>query len=190
MSKAIFFDKDGTVIKNVHYNADPSNVQLNEYAGQCLLRLKEAGYKIVIVSNQAGVAFGFFTEKQLAAVNKAMIKLLETERVQIDGLYCCPHHADGVIKEYSFVCDCRKPAPGMILQAARELGVRLTGSWMVGDIGDDVEAGHRAGCSTILLDPSGEERLKNRNPFSKERLPDYFADSLPEVADIILSPYT
>ena len=186
MSKAIFFDRDGTVIKNVHYNADPAKVELNKDAGISLLKLKSAGYKIIIVTNQAGIALGYFTQEQLAEVNNAMLNLLESEGVSIDGLYYCPHHADGVIKKYAVGCNCRKPAPGMILRAARDLGIELTGSWMVGDIADDVEAGHRAGCSTILLDPTGEERRKSENSFLKERIPDYCAADLRETAGIIL----
>jgi len=190
MNKAVFFDRDGTVIKNVHYNADPGKVQLNTYAGASLRQLRKAGYKIVIVTNQSGIALGYFTQEQLGEVNKAMMRLLEKEGVLVDGLYYCPHYAGGVVSEYAIACDCRKPAPGMILQASRERGIQLAGSWMIGDIADDITAGHRAGCSTILLDPSGEEMRKIGMASLKNQQPDYCAADLQEAADIILSPFT
>jgi len=186
MNKAVFLDKDGTVIKNVHYNADPDKVQLNNYAAEALHRLQQSGYRLIIVSNQAGVAHGYFTEAELARVNRQLVHLLALQHVKLDALLYCPHHIDGVVKEYSLQCDCRKPAAGMLLQAARDLDISLADSWMVGDIADDIEAGHRAGCTAILLHQ--ETTGVDTAPPHKDRLPDYTAHDLNEVADIILSP--
>lgn len=188
MKKAVFLDKDGTVIKNVHYNADPSKVELERYAGSALLRLQQAGYTLVIVSNQAGVALGYFSEAQLAEANRAMIDLLKQEGVAIDGVYYCPHHNKGVVKEYAVTCGCRKPAAGMLLQAAGEMSIKLSRSWMVGDIADDMEAGKKAGCATILVNPAGNnEKKEMRIQFNEVRDPDYVAADLDKAADIILS---
>ena len=170
-SRAVFFDKDGTLVKDVPYNINPDLIVLNEGAAEAVQELKKAGFKIFVVSNQSGVARGFFEEKDLGAVWK---KLNELCNIEFDGFYFCPHFPAGKIAEYSFSCDCRKPAPGMILRAAREHNLDLQNSWIVGDSLKDDEAGRRAGCQTILLGSSE----KNNSDFS--------ADNLNKAAQIIL----
>ncbi len=180
----IFLDKDGTLVRDVPYNADPAKIVLEEGAASGLRRLAEAGYHFVVVSNQSGVARGFFKEEALQAVADRLDQVLaESAGVTLDGFYYCPHHPQGSVAEYAVECDCRKPQPGMLIKAAQALGIDLRRAWMVGDILDDVEAGKRAGCRAILID-NGHETLWKRGPF---RSPDFNACSLEEAAEIIIN---
>lgn len=165
--KAVFIDKDGTLIVDVPNNVDPKYIHLDPDAGPALQQLQQAGYRLFIISNQAGVAHGYFQENALVDVMNQVHYLLKPFDVKIDGFYYCPHHPDGAIPAYAIPCSCRKPEPGLILRAAQEHGIDLTASWMIGDILNDVEAGNRAGCRTILLDNGNEtewQSTANRMP--------------------------
>jgi D,D-heptose 1,7-bisphosphate phosphatase len=183
MNKAVFFDKDGTLIKDVPYNIDPLLVELEKGAIDTLLRLKRENYLLVIISNQAGIALDFFTEQRFLQLKEYLLKLFEIEGVVFDGFYYCPHHPQGKNINYKKNCDCRKPAPGLLFRAARELDIDLTASWMVGDILHDVQAGTQAGCKTILVDNGNETEWE----FSATRTPAYIVTNLSEVADYILN---
>jgi D-glycero-D-manno-heptose 1,7-bisphosphate phosphatase len=156
MMRAVFIDKDGTLIENVPYNVDPELLVLASNAGSALRLFRQMGYRLFVISNQAGVARGLFDEAALAPLFARLAHILEQEQVTLDGVYYCPHHPHGVVKKYTIKCDCRKPHPGMLQRAAWEHDVSLSGSWMVGDILDDVEAGRRAGCCTVLIDNGNE----------------------------------
>lgn len=181
MNKAVFIDKDGTLIQNVPYNVNPDLIKLDKDAIFLLQQLQKHDYLLVVISNQAGVAKGYFEEKDLAKVNTRIAALLQEAGIEIDAFYYCPHHPDGVIAEYAVKCDCRKPAPGLLLQAASALEIDLSGSWMIGDILNDVEAGHRAGCKSIFYDCGNETDWEK----DKYREPDYTVRSLSEAAAII-----
>jgi histidinol-phosphate phosphatase family protein len=183
MHAAVFFDKDGTLVEDVPYNVDPQKIQLAPGALPAARVLHDAGFRLVVVSNQSGVARGYFAESALAAVEERLRALLAEAGVPLAGFYCCPHHPQGVVAAYACVCACRKPAPGLILRAAQELGIDPQRSWLVGDLLDDVEAGGRAGCRTILLD-NGHETQWLAGPL---RQPDYKAADLPEAARLILA---
>src|SRR5579871_3015278 len=150
-TQAVFFDKDGTLIENVPYNVDPEQMRLASGSVCGLLALHAAGFRLIVVSNQAGVAHGYFPEQALVAAKRRLREVLEEVGVPLAGFYYCPHHPEATIPCYARKCDCRKPSPGMILRGAREHDVDLPRSWLVGDILDDVEAGCRAGCRTILI---------------------------------------
>lgn len=154
--KAIFLDKDGTLVNDVPYNVDPDLIVLSPNAAAGLRLFAELGYRLLVVSNQAGVARGYFEEGALDAVWRRLDELLAEQGVGIAGYYYCPHHAEGTVREYARVCACRKPLPGMLLSAAAGHGIDLAASWMVGDILHDIEAGRRAGCKTILIDNGNE----------------------------------
>jgi D,D-heptose 1,7-bisphosphate phosphatase len=154
--KAIFLDKDGTLIDDVPYNIDPRRMVLSEKAGEGLRLFAELGYRLIVVSNQSGIARGYFTEDAMDAVKQRLSTLLKGEGVDLFAFYYCPHHPQGLVDRYAVDCDCRKPSPGMLLKAAQEHDIDLNASWMIGDILDDVEAGNRAGCRTILLDNDHE----------------------------------
>jgi len=178
---AVFLDKDGTLIEDVPHNVDPDRIRLAPGVGEGLARLRAVGFRLIVVSNQSGVARGFFTEEALAIVRDRINELLEAFGVELDGFYHCPHHPEGVEPRYAVACDCRKPAPGMILKAARERAVDLDRSWFIGDILDDVEAAHRAGCRAALID-NGNETEWTRSPL---RWPEIVATDLAEAARLI-----
>lgn len=158
---ALFIDKDGTLIENVPYNADPNLLRFMPGAGEALARLQRAGLALVVVTNQSGLARGYFTRAEFARYQQALVQRLEAEHgVVIDGFEVCPH---GVGAEGRPACLCRKPAPGMLIRAAHRHGIDLSRSWMVGDILDDVEAGHRAGAGGLLFDSGGENTWR-RSP--------------------------
>lgn len=156
MKKAIFLDKDGTLIPDIPYNVDPGLITLEANTVYGLQQLQEAGYLFIIISNQSGVARGFFTEDKLQNVEEKIAQIFSDNELLLSGFYYCPHHPDGIVPGYNIQCDCRKPEPGMLIKAAEELGIDLNRSWMIGDILNDVEAGNRAGCKTVLIDNGNE----------------------------------
>ncbi|MBC8032841.1 MAG: HAD family hydrolase [Chitinophagaceae bacterium] len=181
MKKAVFLDKDGTLVKDVPYNVNVERIVLDPHAVSALLLLSSKNYLLVIISNQAGVAKGYFAEKDLVKANDHLVKMLAEQGVHIDAFYYCPHHPEGIIPEYTKQCDCRKPGSGMFLNAADTFNIDTSRSWMIGDILDDVEAGHNAGCRSILYDNGNEtEWLLN-----DKRNPDYMVNDLYTAAQII-----
>ncbi len=179
--RAVFLDKDGTLVEDVPYNVDPARIRLTAGAVEGLRALHAAGYRLVVISNQSGVARGYFPEAALAAVEGRLRELLHAAGVPLAGFYYCPHHPHGVVPAYAVACGCRKPAPGLIERAAREHGLDLARSWFVGDILDDVQAGRAAGCTTVLLD-NGHETEWVLTP---ERRPHHTAADLAEAAALI-----
>jgi D,D-heptose 1,7-bisphosphate phosphatase len=183
MNKAIFLDKDGTLIPDIPYNIDPDMITLQPDCIEGLKLLYNEGYLLIIVSNQSGVARGYFTEEKLQAVEIKMKELLAENGILLSGFYYCPHHPQGTVKSFNINCDCRKPMPGMLLKAAAEHNIDLTKSWMIGDILNDVEAGRRAGCKTALIDNGNEtEWVPGEN-----RIPAIICKSINEAADSILT---
>lgn len=156
MHKAVFLDKDGTLIPDVPYNCDPAKISIQPETVEGLRMLRAEGYLLIVVSNQAGVAHGRFNLGQLELALAQLRKLLLEAGVTLDGIYCCPHHPEAELPEYRQVCNCRKPAAGLLTRAAQEHHIDLPGSWMIGDILNDVEAGNRAGCRSILIDNGNE----------------------------------
>ncbi len=151
---ALFIDKDGTLVENVPYNVDPAHLRLMPGAGAVLARLAAAGFALVLITNQSGLARGLFTYADFARLEQALRQLLlSSSGVSLDGVLLCPHlpALDG-----HPACSCRKPAPGLLVRAAWLLKLDLARSWMIGDTLDDVEAGHRAGCRSLLFDSGGE----------------------------------
>jgi histidinol-phosphate phosphatase family protein len=183
LRRAAFLDKDGTLVVDVPYNADPNKIVLMDGALDGLRALHEAGYLLIVVSNQSGVARGYFEEAALDAVEARLRALLDAAGIPLAGFYACPHHPDGLVTRYAVACECRKPAPGLLQRAADEHGIDLERSWLVGDILHDVEAGSRAGCRTILL-ANGHETEWDLRP---GRHPDLLARDLTEAARLILS---
>jgi len=179
---AVFLDKDGTVIVDVPYNVDPGLMRLTDGAADGLHALHAAGYPLVVVSNQAGVAHGYFEEAALGPVEARLRELLGAAGVPLTGFYYCPHHPCGAVERYTVACQCRKPAPGLVERAAREHHIDLARSWLIGDILNDVEAGKRAGCRTVLVDVGNETEWV----LTPERTPDLRAATVAEAARLIL----
>lgn len=183
MNKAIFIDKDGTLIPDIPYNADPEKITLENNGVEGLKQLQDSGYLLIIISNQAGVAKGFFEENRLLVVENRIRNLLSGQGIHLDGFYYCPHHPEGKLEKYRLNCSCRKPAPGMLLKAANELNINLSQSWMIGDILNDMEAGYKAGCKTILIDNGNEtEWLLNT-----ARQPNFKAKTINQAAGYIIA---
>lgn len=151
---ALFVDKDGTLVENVPYNADPARLRFQPGACEALAAFAAAGFALVVVSNQSGLALGRFTHRQFATLRAELRQRLRDQAgVELTGLYFCPH-APG--PDGAPACHCRKPSPGLLHCAAIQHRLELGASWMVGDTLDDIEAGHRAGCRAILYDSGGE----------------------------------
>jgi D-glycero-D-manno-heptose 1,7-bisphosphate phosphatase len=184
--RAVFLDKDGTLIDDLAYNVDPLRITLAPGAAEGLYLLVRRGYRIVVVSNQPGVALGIFPEHALRAVEARLRELLRDVGVPLSAFHYCPHLPGGSVPEYAVPCACRKPASGLLSNAAREHGIDLESSWMVGDILDDIEAGHGAGCRTVLIDNGNETEWD----LTQERRPDKVAADLFEAAALIVSADT
>jgi D,D-heptose 1,7-bisphosphate phosphatase len=181
--KAVFLDKDGTLIENVPYNINPEHILLTPGAREGLRLLHHAGYPLIVITNQSGVARGYFSEAALTAVEQRLRDLLAIVDVPLSGFYYCPHHPEGTIAPYAVDCNCRKPQPGLLQKAAAELVIDLAQSWFVGDILHDVEAGRAAGCRTILIDNGNETEWE----LSHDRLPHHTVADLHEAARVILA---
>ena len=181
--RAVFLDKDGTLIDDVPYNVDPQRMRLACGAAAGLPALHRAGYRLIVVSNQSGVARGLFAEAALADVRRRLEEMMDAIGAPLGGFYYCPHHPRGRVPAYAVACDCRKPAPGLLLRAAEELGIELAASWLVGDILDDVEAGRRAGCRTVLIDNGNETEWRDGH----HRMPHLAAPDLAAAAERILA---
>ena len=162
-------DKDGTLIPDIPYNVDPIRIQLEEGVLEGLKQLSNLDYRLIIVSNQSGIAKGYFKEEALDAVRRQLYYLLQDDgKPLISGFYYCPHHPQGVIDSYRKICTCRKPMPGLLFEAAHAQQIDLARSWMIGDILNDIEAGNRAGCKSILINNGNETEWVNglyRRPY-------------------------
>lgn len=186
LAKAVFLDRDDTLIEDPGYLADPAGVHLLPGAAHAVKALAAGGYKIVVVTNQSGIARGLLSEETLQAIHDELRRQLAEHGAALDAIYYCPFHPEGVVERYAVESDLRKPRPGMLLQAAREMDLDLKACWMVGDSYRDVEAGQRAGCRTILLrTPHGETPTPGESD-QEAAQPDAIAHNLAEAARIIL----
>lgn len=159
LRRAVFLDRDGTLNVDTAYVSRPEDVRLIPNAAEGARVLTEAGYVLLIVSNQSGIARGKMTTAQADAVDAKVLDLLREHGVRIEASYRCPHLPEGEVREFAVECDCRKPKPGLIVRAARDLHLDLARSWSVGDGVRDVEAGLAAGTRAVLIsdgDPLGE----------------------------------
>jgi D-glycero-D-manno-heptose 1,7-bisphosphate phosphatase len=147
----VFLDRDDTVIVDPGYISDPSMVRLIDGAAGAIASLAAAGYATVIVTNQSGVARGMLTEETLERIHTELRRQLAVQGTAVDAIYYCPYHPEGSVSAYCRDSDLRKPSPGMLLAAAKDLSLDLAQSWMVGDSRRDIEAGRRAGCRTVLV---------------------------------------
>jgi D-glycero-D-manno-heptose 1,7-bisphosphate phosphatase len=167
---ALFLDKDGTLLDDVPYNIEPSCMRFAKGAREALALFAGQTFALFVVSNQAGIALGRFGMAALDAVEQRLHEMVASCGAKLDGVYWCPHHPAGCVPALALRCECRKPAPGMLLQAACDHDLDLPSSWFIGDILDDVEAGNRAGCRTILLDNGNETEWRygpQRVPFAR-----------------------
>jgi len=148
---AVFMDRDGCLIEEVGYLNHPSRVRILPRSAAAVSRLNAAGIPALMATNQAGIARGYFSAETLAEINAEVVRQLEREGARLDGLYVCTHHPTAGSPPYRQLCECRKPKPGLLHRAARELGLDLSRSVMVGDKPSDVEAGQAAGGAGVLV---------------------------------------
>ena len=179
MNKAIFLDRDGTLNIDYGYVHEIDQFHFIEGSIEALQQLKQMGYLLVLVTNQSGIARGYFSEQQFLQLTEWMDWSLADRGVDLDGIYYCPHHPDG-IGEFKQDCDCRKPKAGMLNQAIKELKIDPARSIMIGDKMEDMIAGKSAGIKTNVLVRSGK-------PISEdgEKLADHVIDSIADVVALI-----
>jgi D-glycero-D-manno-heptose 1,7-bisphosphate phosphatase len=151
MRTAVFLDRDGTLVEEVPYLHDPAGLVLVPGAGPALAALAAAGHALVVVTNQAGVAHGYYDEAAVARVHRRLHALLAADGVRLDGIWYCPHHPAGVVDGYARTCRCRKPAPGMLEEAAAALGLDLAGSYLIGNQQSDMAAAVAAGATPLYV---------------------------------------
>jgi D-glycero-D-manno-heptose 1,7-bisphosphate phosphatase len=206
MRKAVFLDRDGTVSEEIGYihAADLPRYALIPGAAEGIKRVRAAGYAVVLLTNQSGVARGYFPASQVEAVHARLRELLAAEGAGLDGIYYCPHHprpaaaADNgqlppgrveakPVPELSIDCDCRKPKPGLALRAAADLGLDLASSWMVGDKNADLGLAAAAGLKGGVLVRTGYGEGTLEKLQAKGQAPAHVAAGLREAADLILS---
>ena len=181
--KAVFIDRDGVIVEECNYVYRPEELRFIDGSVCALRRLTRSPYSIIIVTNQSGIARGYFTEEEYHIFTEHMLSILKKEDVHIDAVYYCPHHpVEGVSPAYRIDCDCRKPKTGMLERAVREHGIDLESSWLIGDKTSDIKAGKDASCRTIMVRTGygGSDR-------TCEVGPDYVVDNLSDAVDLILS---
>jgi D-glycero-D-manno-heptose 1,7-bisphosphate phosphatase len=185
--KAIFFDRDNTLIVNDGYLGDPGKVVLMEGAAAAIARGRRLGFAIVVFSNQSGVARGLFDEAAVRAVDQRMAELLlaDDPAAMIDCHEFCPFHPQAMVEQYRRDSSLRKPGPGMILKAQAALELDLAASWVIGDAPRDIEAGQAAGCHTILFTPAGVAASPAALPAHMVTMADFSVATLGVAIDVI-----
>lgn len=178
---AVLLDKDGTLLDDEPYNVDPDRMRLAPGAAAALRELGGLGVPLVVVTNQPGVSHGYFAEADLTPVRERLAGIFAEHGATLAGFFYCPHHPRGAVPAYTRACLCRKPMPGLLMQAASALHFALGRSWMIGDILNDVEAGRRAGCGTVLVDCGNETEWQ----LSPARQAHYVVPTLDAAARIV-----
>jgi D-glycero-D-manno-heptose 1,7-bisphosphate phosphatase len=186
MNRAVFLDRDGTVNVEVGYLNNLEQLMLISGAGTAIKRLNEKGLKVVLVTNQSGVARGYFSESFVQETHVLLKQLLQKEGAIVDAIYYCPHHPKAGNSHFTTACDCRKPGTGMIDRAARDLRIDVKRSFVVGDKWSDVELGQRAGARSILVNSDfAPNDAGNVRPGYLNK-PDFIAHTITEAVEWIL----
>ncbi len=167
---AVFLDRDGTINEEVGYLGSLDKFKIIPCAYEAIRLINGSGMKAVVISNQAGVAKGLFTEDFVKIINEHLQAALRQNGAHIDSFYYCPHHPTEGAEPYRQVCNCRKPAPGMLLQAAQDLNIDLTKSYLVGDRFNDMEAAKSVGAKGILVKPDSVKAYYRMMVLIKQRL--------------------
>ena len=188
MERVIFLDRDGTLNEEVHYLHKKEDLRLIEGAADALCRFRKSGYRLVVVTNQAGVARGYYQEEDVKLLHEYMNEILRPLGAEIDCFFYCPHHPEHGIGAYKKNCSCRKPDIGMFEQAEQYFQVDKAHSWMIGDKLIDVEAGKRFGVRTVLVGTGyGAKVHQELTGQERRKLPyDVYAKTLADAASAIL----
>lgn len=172
---AVFLDRDGVLTVEKGYIAAKKDMEIFSYAAECIRQIHQKGYYAIVVTNQSGVARGFFTEETLRKMNDELM-----DRTGVDAVYYCPHHPEGKMKQYRCRCHCRKPETGMFDMACKQFDINMEKSYMVGDRAGDIIMGQKAGMTTVLLESGyGTARLE------QNIMPDYICKDLRNVVELI-----
>ena len=178
-NNAIFLDRDGVINEEVSYLSNPDDFRFIDGSIKAMKILKDLGYLLIVITNQAGIARGYFSEKVLQQIHQKMIRVLDTCDASLDDIFYCPHHPN-----FTGPCECRKPQPGMILVAAKKHDIRLDQSFMVGDTLGDIETGYNAKCKTVLVMTGyGREEVKKIDKIE----PDLICENLLDFAENLKS---
>lgn len=181
--RAVFLDRDNTIIDDPGYLSDPNAVKLLPGVELAIKSFAQAGFTVVVVTNQSAVARGMITEEMLDEIHDEMRRQLTGKGARIDGIYYCPYHPEGSVEAYAKDSELRKPRPGMLLKAAKEMNIDLAASWMIGDSPRDVEAGKRAGCKTIRIRlPKGKANGQPETPDNA----DFYVRNLVDAARVVM----
>ncbi len=184
---AVFLDRDGTINEEVGYLSDPDALMLIDGSGEAVRRIHAAGFLVVLVTNQSGIARGYFTKATLEAIHARLCTELEKVGARLDGIYVCPHHVHGTVPTYTIDCDCRKPQTALVEQAARDLDIELSASYMVGDHFKDIELAKNSGMRSVLvLTGHGQEEWDGADESLRSR-PDHVAPNLAAAVEWILA---
>lgn len=183
---AVFLDRDGTINQEVGYIRDLADMALIPGSAEAIARLNARGIPVVLVSNQSGAARGYYAQGWIDQLHERLQALLAEQGARLDAIYYCPHLPEGVVPELARDCECRKPAPGMLQQAAREHGLALDGSTMIGDKSVDVDVARRAGCRAVLLRTGYGERVL-AGTYQHAVQPDYVAADLADAVGWLLA---
>jgi len=185
MNRAVFLDRDGTINEEMGYINHLSRFKIFEYTFDAIRILNNLGFRVIVITNQSGLARGYFNEDLLTQIHKELLDQAKKNDAIIDNIYFCPHHKDGVVKEYKKECDCRKPKPGMLYKAEREFGLSLKESYMVSDRYKDMEFAFNNKVKSIMVMTGyglGEYTYQREG---WPRKPDFVCDNLFDAARII-----
>jgi len=194
----VFLDRDGTIIRDADYLRRVEDMELYPFAAEAIRLLNRSGRLVVVVTNQSGIARGILDEEVLGVIHTALQAQLRDQGARIDRFYYCPHLPNASVEKYRRECECRKPNPGMVYSAARDLNIDLKRSYLVGDKQADIETARRSGCRSILvktgygaatLERQGDKETRRQGGGETENrvLPDYIAEDLLAAAKWILS---
>lgn len=180
--RVVFLDKDGTLIEDLPYNVDLRRIRLAPGASEALRLWGEHGWQVAIITNQSGVARGYFSLEDLDAVSAHLAEVVRAHGATWAGLYACPHLPEG-INEFAIECDCRKPEPGLLRTAARELQVSPEASWFIGDTWMDMAAGNAVGCRTILVGAEWQQA----SSYPADARPDHAVPDMLAAASLVVA---
>lgn len=178
--KAVFLDRDGVINREKGYITTWEDFELLPHVADAIRQIHENDFLVIVITNQSGIAKGLYTEKNVQMIHQQLDHLLQKSGAKIDAYYYCPHHPEGIVPEYTKVCNCRKPDNGMILQAAKDYNIALENSFLIGDSERDILAGRKSGCITY--------GVRSGHGFPDPDIqPDDIADNLFEAVKAILS---
>jgi D-glycero-D-manno-heptose 1,7-bisphosphate phosphatase len=185
--KAVFLDRDGTICEEADYPDSPEKIILFPFAAKAIKKIKEAGYKVIIITNQSGIARGYFTVDKLNEIHTHLRALLDREGAAVDDIYFCPHYPSGSVIEYAFECNCRKPRPGMIIKAEELHRIDLSISYVIGDKLADTRLTEGLPLRSILVKTGYGAQEAAKLDGGESFLPDHIAEDLQGAVEWILA---